>query len=115
MSDRLFDAREGRRRAERGQERVARANGSSVAMIARGFLEHLRAIHPQPGSMDTLRASGFEMPPVRSFNAIGSAIGGLSRAGLIVPVGVTRGSRPEAHRAKICLWRLAEDLEGGGA
>jgi len=104
-----FDPDESQRRAERGQERVARRNSEAIADIQRAFIRHLRDIVPEPGSLDTLRASGYELPAVSSPNAIGAAIADLSRRGVIRCVGVTRGARPAAHCAKIYLWRLAED------
>ncbi len=107
----LFDPDESQRRAERGQERVARRNAAAVAAIQSAFLRHLRDIAPEPGSLDSLRASGFELPTLTHANAIGAAIGDLARRGVIECVGVARGQRPRAHRAKIYLWRLAE----GGA
>lgn len=107
----LFDPDESQRRAVNGQKRVGRKNAAAVAKIQRAFLQHLRDIAPEPGSLDSLRASGFKLPELSHANAIGSAIGDLSRRGVIVCVGVTRGQRPRAHRAKIYLWRLTE----GGA
>ena len=111
MTAPLFAPDESQRRAERGQERVAGRNAAAVAQIQRAFLRHLRDIAPEPGTLDSLRASGFELPTVTHTNAIGSAIGGLVRRGLIVCVGVTRGQRPRAHSSKLYMWRLAE----GGA
>jgi len=105
----LFAPHESQRRAERGQERVARKNAEAIADIQRAFVKHLREIAPEPGSLDSLRASGYELPPLTSPNAVGAAIGDLSRRGVIRCVGVVRGQRPAAHCAKIYLWRLAED------
>lgn len=104
----LFDPDESQRRAVNGQKRVGRKNAAAVAKIQRAFLQHLRDIAPAPGSLDSLRASGFELPKLSHANAIGSAIGDLSRRGMIECVGVARGQRPRAHRAKIYLWRLTE-------
>ncbi len=106
-----LDAGESQRRAERGQERVASRNLAAVGEIQRAFLQHLRAIAPEPGSLDSLRAAGFELPPLTHINAVGAAIGGLCRRGLIECVGVARGQRPRAHRAKIYLWRLKENAQ----
>ncbi len=110
----LFDSREGQRRAEHGQDGVTETNKEAVAYIGRAFLRHLHDIRPEQGSLDTLRASGFELPQLTSGNAIGAAIGNLARKKLITCTGVTRSSRPETHSGKLFLWRLAEDVGKGG-
>lgn len=111
MAD-LFDMAESQRRAEEGQELVASNNRRAVDDVADAFLAHLRDIAPDAGSMDSLRASGYEPPEGMHRNAIGSAIGRLSRAKLIEPAGVTRSARAPMACGKIYTWRLAE---GGGA
>lgn len=107
-----FDAASSQQAAEDGQRAVAARNADAIAEIQRGFIQHLRAIAPEAGSMDSLRASGYELPELTHANAIGSAIAQLARAGVIECVGVDRGKRPRAHRAKIYTWRLTD---GGGS
>lgn len=116
LFDDVQDRAESQRRAEIGQANAAGANKAAVALIGHAFLDHLRDISPRAGSLDSLRSTGFCLPPMTSSNAIGAAIGALSRAGLIRCVGFTRADRIGAHRAKIFTWRLTDEVpvEGRG-
>jgi hypothetical protein len=112
MTGDLFNAAEGQRRAEEGQAVVAANHKRAVAELADEFLAHLRSIAPEPGSMDTLRATGYTPPADAHRNSIGAAIARLSRAGLIECVGVARSERASMQAGKLYLWKLAD---GGGA
>lgn len=90
-----------------GQSKTEHANSEAISAIGAAFLEHLRARAPEPGSMDTLRDSGFQLPAMTSNNVVGAAISRLAGAGLIRTVGVTRSTHPESHGGKLYQWRLA--------
>ena len=97
--------------AQRGQRKAARANVESVEIIKQAFVEHLRNIAPAPGSIDTLRGSGFTMPHLTSGNAVGTAINQLARARVIRRASVVRSTRPEAHGGWMRTWFLASSDE----
>jgi len=106
MNNMLFDFAKGAQLSIDGQRLVAAKNPEAAATIRREFLRHLKDIDPQPGSVDTLRLSGFQMPAMSNQNAIGASIGSLARKKLIECVGVVRGSRTSAHAGKMFTWRL---------
>lgn len=97
--------------AQRGQRRAARANVESIEVIKQAFVAHLRNIAPAPGSVDTLRGSGFTMPHLTSGNAVGTAINQLARARVIRRASVVRSTRPEAHGGWMRTWFLANSDE----